>query len=431
MTDNALDEAKASGWVVESRPKTKAPRPRPAPLPAISRQPATNRMPASPLDIVTWLHAQDITPIPCRPKSKMPIAQISRRGVYGDGAPPGDSFHVPTPERAAAVKAWWSNTDFHRQASVADESISIDLHPGWNGDRQVIALDVDAARLRDAIENSPLLKQCPVITGRKGSKLLAILDDAGGRPEHPVTQYVSAEDPGHPALEIFSGVGRHVMVYGEHPASTANQPTRFAIERGFGEAFPVLAWGDIETVLAPVLQQYELVAKVASEDRQREPMQSAPTPTLACPRGGQTITDQLGLQITTVCTITDGVRIGDEIRGSHPVHGSTGKQNFMINPHKNTWHCFRCDKGGGPVEWIAVEGGIIDCSQSKPGCLDGHWPEVFDALRKRGYNPDTLISPGKRTGAPSFSSLTPEERYLRRVAYRRKVAAARRQEVST
>jgi len=60
---------------------------------------------------------------------------------------------------------------------------------------------------------------------------------------------------------------------------------------------------------------------------------------------------------------------GAEIRGSHPLHGSTSGKNFAINTSKNCWHCFRHRSGGGPLEWIAVMKGIIRCEDAKPGCL--------------------------------------------------------------
>ncbi|MDQ1262917.1 MAG: Prim-Pol protein, partial [Euryarchaeota archaeon] len=60
-------------------------------------------------------------------------------------------------------------------------------------------------------------------------------------------------------------------------------------------------------------------------------------------------------------------RSGSEIIGSHPLHGSTSGINFSINTAKNCWHCFRCGPpkshrgGGGPLEWLAVEAGLISC----------------------------------------------------------------------
>ncbi len=384
MIEDPFAAAKASGFTVEhSQAGVKVPPPRPPP----AARTATTE-PPTPLEIVRWLQDQGITPLPCRPKSKSPIPQISRRGIYGDSAPPGDSFHSPTPERMAKVREWWSNKDFHRQATVKDESISIDLHPGWCGDRQLIILDIDEASLRDAIENAAALQQCPVVTGKKGAKVLAVLDPAGGCPESPIVQYAPPDDLERPALEIFTG-SKHAIVYGEHPDSTRERPILFTITRGFGEPIPVLTWKEIEQALEPVIREHGLVLKEGRGARET----GEPMPAHSRPRCGRTITDRLGLSITSVCTLTDGVRCGDEIRGSHPVHGSTTGQNFTVNPGDNSWHCFRCGTGGGPLEWIAVEAEIIDCSEARPGCLQGHWHEVFEVLRAKGYEVDALLSP--------------------------------------
>ena len=77
---------------------------------------------------------------------------------------------------------------------------------------------------------------------------------------------------------------------------------------------------------------------------------------------------------------------GEEIQGCHPIHGSETGKNFSINPGKNTWHCFRCDSGGGPLEWIAVEAGLINCANAGHGCLRGQlFNQVLDIARGRGY----------------------------------------------
>lgn len=62
-------------------------------------------------------------------------------------------------------------------------------------------------------------------------------------------------------------------------------------------------------------------------------------------------------------------RAGAEVRGSHPLHGSDSGKNFAVNTSKNCWYCFRHKSGGGPLEWLAVESGLIRCEDAKPGCL--------------------------------------------------------------
>ena len=75
-----------------------------------------------------------------------------------------------------------------------------------------------------------------------------------------------------------------------------------------------------------------------------------------------------------------------EIQGAHPVHGSSGGSNFSINTRKNTWHCYRCDSGGGPLEWLAVEHDIIRCDEAHKGVLRGDkFREVLEVARRIGY----------------------------------------------
>ena len=77
---------------------------------------------------------------------------------------------------------------------------------------------------------------------------------------------------------------------------------------------------------------------------------------------------------------------GDEIFGSHPIHGSTTGQNFWVNVFRNVWYCFRCESGGGPIEAFAVAEGIIDCSEAGPNCFTKEqFREILKMLEERGY----------------------------------------------
>lgn len=79
-------------------------------------------------------------------------------------------------------------------------------------------------------------------------------------------------------------------------------------------------------------------------------------------------------------------RSGDELRGDHPVHGSTNGGNFVVNHVKNSWHCFRCNSGGGPALAIAVKHGIISCSDAGPNVLRGElFKAVLKVAREQGY----------------------------------------------
>jgi RecA-family ATPase len=77
------------------------------------------------------------------------------------------------------------------------------------------------------------------------------------------------------------------------------------------------------------------------------------------------------ISVSDVWGITGLKKQGTEYYGHHPIHDSTGGMNFWINPLKNTWHCFRCNSGGGVLSAIAVKHGLIDCSEARKGNLRG------------------------------------------------------------
>ncbi len=76
---------------------------------------------------------------------------------------------------------------------------------------------------------------------------------------------------------------------------------------------------------------------------------------------------------------------GKQLFGTHPIHGSETGHNLVIDPVKNSWWCGRCETGGGPAMWLAVEAGIIHCDEAKPGAISGQtFIEVLDYAKKRG-----------------------------------------------
>lgn len=74
-------------------------------------------------------------------------------------------------------------------------------------------------------------------------------------------------------------------------------------------------------------------------------------------------------------------------RGSHPVHGSDTGTNTVVDTAQNVAYCFRCDSGGGPLLWIALEEGIISsCDDMGEGVLTGkEFIEACEIANKK-YN---------------------------------------------
>jgi len=86
-------------------------------------------------------------------------------------------------------------------------------------------------------------------------------------------------------------------------------------------------------------------------------------------------------------------RSGDELRGDHPIHGSTNGGNYVINTAENKWHCFRCESGGGPALAIAVKHDIISCSNAQAGELRGDLFRQVLEIAKAQYLPHAYSEP--------------------------------------
>lgn len=83
-------------------------------------------------------------------------------------------------------------------------------------------------------------------------------------------------------------------------------------------------------------------------------------------------------------------RHGEELQGSHPIHGSEGGMNFTINTEKNLWHCFRCNTGGDALSLVAVLEKIITCSEAKNGLQKGKFVKTLKiAKEKYGIEPES------------------------------------------
>lgn len=81
-------------------------------------------------------------------------------------------------------------------------------------------------------------------------------------------------------------------------------------------------------------------------------------------RDNVSISDALNLQVISIFPPNNGTQTGEEVIGEHPIHGSSTGHNYSVNLHKNQWHCFRCNSGGGPLEAVAVKHGLITCDQA-------------------------------------------------------------------
>jgi DNA primase catalytic core len=49
--------------------------------------------------------------------------------------------------------------------------------------------------------------------------------------------------------------------------------------------------------------------------------------------------------------------VGKDLRGRCPFHDD-GEASLVITPAKNLWHCFSCQIGGGPIDWMMKAKGV-------------------------------------------------------------------------
>ena len=50
-------------------------------------------------------------------------------------------------------------------------------------------------------------------------------------------------------------------------------------------------------------------------------------------------------------------RVGKDLAGHCPFHDG-GEPSLIVMPKKNLWHCFGCQCGGGPIDWVMKLKGV-------------------------------------------------------------------------
>ncbi|MEM2619563.1 MAG: phage/plasmid primase, P4 family [Candidatus Hadarchaeales archaeon] len=120
---------------------------------------------------------------------------------------------------------------------------------------------------------------------------------------------------------------------------------------------------------------------------------------------GEVLKEDAGLDCVEVFRAMGGDlgklrKVGDQLQGPHPTHGSESGMNFTLHPRLG-WFCFRHWRGGGSLSLAAVMAGILRCEEVGPGCLKGKMGEVMRILRERGIEvqisePDTYFDEGGR-----------------------------------
>ena len=235
--------------------------------------------PATAGDVLSWCKKNGVVPIPCRPHSKAPAGIVSSRGVYGNSPPDrskllrhygraafgtsvSDSFHVPSSERLAIIKAFWASPGVVFKGAQ-EISISIDMNYPTADGYTVACLDIDDDEYR-VVGESPVFASCPAIRGKKGEKILFKLDRGTVAPP-AILRFTTSEnrmlpggDRAPPVIELFTGK-KHALIFGEHPDSTSEWPIFYTFTRDFGEMLPVIGWKSLYDALLTAARTHGLV----------------------------------------------------------------------------------------------------------------------------------------------------------------------------
>jgi P4 family phage/plasmid primase-like protien len=280
-------------------------------------------------------------------------------------------IRVATKGKRPIDDAWQKNANYPHDSPILAEHMKAGGNYGIIcGPGEVRVLDCDeAARLDDlgilakfprtfSVQSRPGRVHRYYLIPELKKKIILfdpILKDENGQPLHlgeiqgPGTQIIG---PG----SIHAATGKPYEVIDDSPiAALSIDQVKAAIE------------GLKTSRLDANIEKLDAMPRRAAPHKEDDPFQSIRIDKIAYPSG-------------------ETRRIGDEIQGAHPVHGSTTGKNFRIDLKKNTWFCDRCHTGGGPALWLAVQNGILRCDQASAGALRGEeFRKVYEIAEKEGH----------------------------------------------
>jgi hypothetical protein len=377
-----------------------------------------------------WASKNKIFVLPGQAKTKKPMGFLARGALaVPEGMnPEDDSYHVTTPQRIEAVRNFWRTVEQNldeRYLSVAcdteypeiDKSTQrieylddedpdapgiVVAEAGLKSEVNVAVLDLDSDEYYDRFINHPLIADWPVVAGERGCKAYVKVNYSSV-PEKPKNMAYLNPATNDAVLEILT-TKKLAFIYGEHPNSTPEHPILYHFVRGFDlerETLKTIPYAEFVRIYEAIANDLDLTKR---EYTQRALSQVSPIEYLRREQrkarnresghSRQSLTDLLGLRIEDV-GFPDGhiAYAGQEIIGSHPIHGSGGGQNYHINPSKNVWRCYSTPCGGGmgtggdPLIFLAMRYGLIECSECHEGVLDDArlMRELVTRMRADGY----------------------------------------------
>ncbi len=231
------------------------------------------------------------------------------------------------------------------------------------------------------------------------------------RNNFPATLTVKTPRQGHHYYYFCGGIDKKIVLkkdtaqkkddhFGEIIAKGSQVVGAGSIHPDTGTEYQVIKDVEIATI-SPEIIYAELVEYILVEYPQKDVETDASDISIV------DVLNKAGVQLK---------KIGGQLVCSHPVHGSTNNNNFVVHPDKNVWHCFRCGSGGGAVALIGVLEGIIDCREAVPGALrDDKFMQVLKVAKDKYGFDVKILSPAKDEPILSEDKLAELEKKIKAI----------------
>jgi len=228
-----------------------------------------------------------------------------------------------------------------------------------------IVIDCDSEKLYSVIP-AEWKKTLTVITGRSETIGRHLIFDCSDSPNEKAT----INDPDLPSIQLGDIRGSGSKFYTVGSGSVHPDTGRKYKYKDPEAPLVSVYWEDVKS---KILDKFQIKIK---ESIPKKTNDVAKNP----------LTDKLNLRIENFAMPVGNIKkhASGDIQGTHPIHGSTTKMNFAINPNKNVWHCYRHDVGGDPISWIAY----AHCNIPEEDCnklSDDQFKEVVEWLRGNGF----------------------------------------------
>lgn len=228
-----------------------------------------------------------------------------------------------------------------------------------------IVIDCDTEKLYSAIPEK-WKETLTVITGRSGEVGRHLFFDCSNSPNEKTV----IKDPENPKIQLGDIRGSNINAYTVGAGSI--HPDTGKKYKYLNPDSPIISlkWEEIQSEL---LNKFKIKINDTIPNKTKNIAQNP-------------LANKLNLRIENFAMPMGEIKrhVNGDIQGTHPIHGSTTKMNFAINPLKNVFHCYRCDVGGDPISWIAY----AYCGVPEEDCnklSDDQFKDVVEWLRKNGY----------------------------------------------